>query len=257
MKKNIHFVGIKGVGMTPLAIIAKEAGMHVTGCDVEKEFITDESLREANIEVFPGFSANHITTLTNLVITTGAHGGFDNPEVLRAKSLNIPILTQGEAVGEFMKGGILSRDFEGISVAGTHGKTTTTAMIATVLNKCRLDPTYLIGTSMISSLGLPGHLGKGKFFVAEADEYATEPNYDKTSKFLWQNPRIGIITNIEYDHPDVYASEQEMIDAFIKFAQKIEEKRRTNSFWRKRSDKKNYCIRSKNENNYLWVFSKK
>ena len=222
MKKNIHFVGIKGVGMTPLAIIAKEAGMNVSGCDLDKEFITDEALKKVGINVSPGFSPDHITTLTNLVITTGAHGGFDNPEVLKAKSLNIPILTQGEAVGEFMKGDILSKSFEGISVAGAHGKTTTTAMIATVLKKSGLDPTYVIGTSEISSLGLPGHFGTGKFFVAEADEYATEPNYDKTSKFLWQKPKVGVITNVEFDHPDVYSSEEEMIEAFIKFANGIE-----------------------------------
>lgn len=221
MKKNVHFVGIKGVGMTPLAIIAKEAGMNVTGCDLEKEFITDEALKKAGIKVDFGFSPDRITTKIDLVITTGAHGGFDNPQVQRAKSLSISILTQGQALGEFMKGKILSREFDGISIAGAHGKTTTTAMIATVLVKNGFDPTYVVGTSAVSSIGLPGHFGKGKFFVAEADEYATEPKYDKTPKFLWQKPQIGVITNVDFDHPDMYSSEDEMVDAFSKFAENI------------------------------------
>ena len=97
--RSIHFVGIKGVGMTPLAIIAKEAGMKVTGSDIEEEFITDASLKNANINFSVGFSKDHIKD-QDLVIATGAHGGLKNTEVLEAKRKKIPVWTQGKAVGE-------------------------------------------------------------------------------------------------------------------------------------------------------------
>lgn len=218
--KSIHFVGIKGVGMAPLAIIAKEAGLRVTGSDLGEEFITDEALKKARIKPFIGFSKNHVQD-PDLVITTGAHGGFDNEEVKSAREKGIAVMTQGEAVGVFMKGDLFGRKFEGISVAGSHGKTTTTALIATILKESGLDPSYLIGTGMVSSLGSSGHFGRGRYFVAEADEYVTEPKYDKTVKFLWQQPKILVITNIEFDHPDVYESIDSMRDAYFKFANQL------------------------------------
>lgn len=219
-RKKIHFVGIKGVGMTPLAIIAKEAKCIVTGSDVGDIFITDESLEKASIIPFVGFSKEHVQGV-DLVITTGAHGGYDNVEVLEAKAQNIPVITQGQAVGAFMDGSILKKPFEGISVAGSHGKTTTTAMIATIFKENKLDPSYLIGTSAIKSLGQPGHFGKGKYFVAEADEYATEPTHDKTPKLLWQHPRIIIFTNIEFDHPDLYKTVGDITKVFLQFANQL------------------------------------
>lgn len=221
-RKKIHFVGIKGVGMTPLAIIAKEAKCVVSGSDIADSFITDDALEKAGITPYIGFSSEHVIGV-DLVITTGAHGGFDNVEVQEAKKLGIRVLTQGQAVGAFMEGSILKKPFEGISVAGSHGKTTTTAMIATIFKENKLDPSYLIGTSSIKSLGQPGHFGKGKNFIAEADEYATEPNYDKTPKFLWQYPRIAIFTNIEFDHPDLYKSVTDITKVFLQFANQLPE----------------------------------
>lgn len=220
--KSIHFVGIKGVGMTPLAIIAKQAGIVVTGCDITEEFITDEPLKKAGIVPLAGFSPSH-TEKVDMVITTSAHGGFDNPEIKAAKEKNIKVLTQGEAVGLFMSGEPFGKKFEGVSVAGSHGKTTTTAMIATILEKTGMDPSYVIGTSTIPSLKGPGHFGKGKYFIAEADEYATEPAYDKTPKFLWQHPKIAVLTNIELDHPDLFSSVEAIRGAFIQFADLLSE----------------------------------
>ena len=159
-------MGIKGVGMTPLAIIAKEAEIKVSGSDTADEFITDVVLKKAGIIPLVGFSKTHILN-PDLVITTGAHGGFNNPEVLEAKRKNIKVITQGEAVGIFMGGEIFGRKFFGISITGTHGKTTTTAMIASLLKTNNFDPSFLIGTANAESLGAPGHYGKGKFFVAE------------------------------------------------------------------------------------------
>lgn len=221
MKKlKIHFVGIKGVGMTPLALIAKEAGFDVTGSDINTEFITDAALKKAKIVPFVGFSKDHIVS-PDLVILTGAHGGFDNPEVMEAKKKNIKIITQGEAVGVFMEGQIFGKKFNGISVAGTHGKTTTSAMIATVFKQNQLDPSYVIGTGDVGSLGAPGHYGDGKYFIAEADEYATEPKYNKKPKFLWQLPKIAIITNIEFDHPDIFDSIDDVRKAYFAFCNQL------------------------------------
>src|SRR5579863_6228830 len=106
--KKIHFVGIKWVGMAPLAVIAKEAGFGVTGSDVADIYITDEILRSAGIVPLVGFTKDHIKNI-DLLITTGAHGGYDNPEVVYAKSKGIPILAQGEAVGFFMSGELFGR----------------------------------------------------------------------------------------------------------------------------------------------------
>lgn len=219
-RKKIHFVGIKGTNMTALALIAKDAGFDVTGSDVEQEFITDAALKKAGIKPLVGFSQEHITD-PDLVITTGAHGGFDNVEVVTAKTKHIPVMSAGEATGEFMKGSLFKKQFIGISVAGTHGKTTTTAMIATILKENNLDPSFVIGTGNVGSLGAPGHFGTGRYFVSEADEYATEPNHDKRARFLWQHPTFAIITNIEHDHPDIYPTINAVREAFLSFAKKL------------------------------------
>ncbi|HEV2339841.1 MAG TPA: UDP-N-acetylmuramate--L-alanine ligase [Patescibacteria group bacterium] len=217
----IHFVGIKGVGMTPLALIANEAGFTVSGSDVEETYITDEMLQKAGIVPFIGFAKEHIQR-ADFVITTGAHGGYSNVEVQEAKARGIPVMTQGEAVGYFMSGKPFGRkDVVGISVAGCHGKTTTTAMIATLLRDGGFDPSFVIGTGTIPSLGTSGYYGKGVYFVAEADEYATEPTFDKTAKLLWQHPKYTIITNIEFDHPDLYKSIAEVRNTYKTFIDQL------------------------------------
>ena len=218
--KKIHFVGIKGVGMTPLAIISKEGGFEVTGSDIPQVFITDDALEESGIRVFERFSEKNIQD-PDLVIATGAHGGFKNAEVIKARKKGIEVWTQGQAVGEFMKGEIFERKFLGVSVAGSHGKTTVTAMIATILNELSADPSYIIGTGSIPSLGLPGHFGKGNFFVSEADEYATDPEFDQTPKFLWQHPQLAVFTNIEFDHPDIYKDQNQLRNNFLAFADQL------------------------------------
>jgi UDP-N-acetylmuramate--alanine ligase len=223
MKKKIHFVGIKGTNMTPLALIAKSAGYTVTGSDVGQEFITDAALKKAGILASVDFLSEHITD-QDLVITTGAHGGFDNIEVKTAQLKKIPVMSAGEATGMFMKGDFLGQKFSGISVAGTHGKTTTTAMLATIFKENNLDPSYIVGTGDVGSLGAPGHLGNGRFFIIEADEYATEPVHDKRARFLWQYPMFSVITNIEHDHPDIYPTIEDVRTAFLEFANHLPDK---------------------------------
>lgn len=218
--KKIHFVGIKGVGMTPLAIIAKEAGFEVSGCDVSEVFITDKQLEKAGIKPLVGFSKTHVENV-DLVIATGAHGGSENIEVKTAVEKGISILNQGDALGLFQDGEILGKKYFGISVAGSHGKTTTTAMVATILSENDLDPSFVIGTGEIPSLGSSGHFGRGKYFVAEADEYVADAVSNRVPKFLFQNPSIILITNIDFDHPDVYDSMEEIEKVFLQFANKL------------------------------------
>lgn len=216
-KKRIHFVGIKGVGMTPLAIIAKEAGCDVTGCDIDEEFITDKSLKKAGINPLIDFSIDHVLDC-DIVVSTGAHGGMENEEVKHAIKLGKKVILQGQAVGLYMDGDLFEKKYiKGISVLGAHGKTTTTAMIATIFMHAKKDPSYLVGTSDILSLGNAGHYGKGQYFIAEADEYINDSDLEKRAKFLWQHPEIAIITNIEFDHPDVYSTIEDVITSFTSF----------------------------------------
>src|SRR3989344_5482179 len=213
--KNIHFVGIKGIAMASLAVCTKEAGKLITGTDIEEHFPSDEVLSKAGISVDVGFDEKHIDThKPDLVIYTGAHGGRDNEEVIEAQKRNIPVLPHGKALGQVMEG---KRQ---ITVAGSHGKTTVTAMIAMILTKAGLDPSYAVGSGMIAGLGLPGHFGRGEWFVAEGDEYVTDPGADLTPRFLWQNPEILVVTNIDLDHPDVYPNLDKITNAFQKLAKK-------------------------------------
>jgi UDP-N-acetylmuramate--alanine ligase len=203
--------------MAALAVIAKGAGLVVTGSDVGEQFITDKTLLEAGIVPFVGFAPEHVNT-AEVIVTTGAHGGYDNPEVVSAKEKGIRVLSLAEATGLFMSGELFGRKLTGVSVAGTHGKTTTTAMAATILRQNDMDPSFFIGTSDIPSLGSSGHFGKGDYFVVESDEYAIEPVYDKRAKFLLQHPQIAIITNIELDHPDIYPDVATLRNTFLQFA---------------------------------------
>lgn len=213
--KKIHFTGVKGVGMAALAIIAKEAGFIVTGSDVSEKFITDEELIKAGVIIYEGFNPSRVDGV-DLVITTSAHGGSQNIEVKTAKDKGIAVISQGEALGKFQSGQIMRKDFTAISVAGSHGKTTTSAMIATMLKGNKLDPSYAIGTGNIPSLGNSGHFGKGKYFVVEADEYFAD-EAEKIPKFLYQKPNFIVVTNIDFDHPDIYESINEVRNAFLKF----------------------------------------
>lgn len=218
--KKIHFTGIKGVGMAPLAIIAKEAGFRVTGSDVSDVFITDKELKKAGIEDIQGFAASNVEGV-DLVIATAAHGGSENLEVVKAKELGIKVLNQGQALGVFQKGEIFGKKLKGISVAGSHGKTTTTAMIATVFENSGLKPSYVIGTSDIPSLGSSGHFGKGEYFITESDEYFADIKSDLVPKFLYQSPEILVVTNIDFDHPDIYGNLEEIKKVFIDFTKKL------------------------------------
>lgn len=197
--------------MTALAVILKEKGYHVTGSDTPEQFATDLILNKYKIPIKLGFRRENIAVHYDLVVATGAHGGMTNIEAVTAKEKGMEVFMHGKYMGVLMK------KKTGISVAGCHGKTTTSALISSILTHLGLDPSYAVGTAMINDLGAAGHNGRGKYFVAEADEYMTCPLTDPTPRFLWQYPEISVITNIDYDHPDAYKNIVEVKSAFLKF----------------------------------------
>lgn len=222
MTKHVHFVGIKGVAMTALALWYAQSGWQVSGSDSEESFPTDELLSTAGIIPLAGFSESHITDkLPDLVIYTGAHGGKNNIEVVTARTRGVTALPHGAALGEITAGKKL------VAVAGSHGKTTTSAMIAAILQGAGRDVSWTVGCGQIISLGASGHAGNNEWFVTEADEYVTDPSGDLTPRFLWLRPEILLVTNIDYDHPDVYASLDEVKSAFQKLQERMVGKKLT------------------------------
>lgn len=216
--KKAHLVGIKGVAMAALAVYLTESGFRVTGSDVADEFPTDEELVKNKIRIYTGFDGKRLEDIKpDVVYYTGAHGGRDNPEVQAALEAGIPALPHGKALGEHMKG---SRQ---IVVSGSHGKTTTSAMIAVLLSHAGLVPSYAIGCGAINGLGAAGHKGKGTWFVAEGDEYVTDPGHDPTPRFMWLDPEILVVTNIDYDHPDAYPNLRAVQAAFAAIGKKAGE----------------------------------
>lgn len=220
---KVHFTGIKGVGMMALALAYQEAGWEVQGSDTKDFQITDEQLKARGIKVFEKFSPRNIWELKKMVwvpaidklIYTGAHHGAQNVEVKWAASRGVPTMNYAKALGEFFA------DKKQICVCGVGGKTTTTAMIATILNEAGLDPSWIIGTSQIASLPVSGRWGKGDWAVIEGDEYAADPVADKTPKFMYLTPKVIICTNIHHDHPDVYPKEEDAVEAYMNFFDKL------------------------------------
>ncbi len=221
--KRIHLVGIKGIAMAAFALWACEKGMNVTGSDTDEHFPSDALLYDKHIDVLSGFDASHISKdyPPDCVVYTGAHKGRANVEVQQAIKLGIPVLAHGQALG------IAMNPYHQISVAGSHGKTSTSSMISTVLMHASYDPSYAIGCGEIRGLGAPGHAGNGELFVAEADEYITDPLHDKTPRFLWQHPEYLVVTNIDFDHPDAYENLEQVQDAFKSLQKKLTGKKVT------------------------------
>lgn len=214
--KHIHFVGIKGVGVFALALCAQDMGIKVTGSDIPELFITDKVLKERKIPFETTFSATNLKPRPDLVITTGAHGGLKNSEVLAAKKMGIPVMTHGEALAEFARGK------KTIAVCGVGGKTTTAAMISFILAKVGLKPSWAIGVSEIFGLGYGGRYDKdGRCFVVEADEYANSIGVDNRPKFHLLDPEIIVVTNIKHDHPDIYPTFDDTLGAYEKFFEKL------------------------------------
>lgn len=209
---QLHFIGIKGMGMSGLAIMASELGFVVTGSDSSEEFPTDEILRQSKITVFDGFDIAHLKNKPRIVLS--AAYGMENPEVKEAKRLRLEIKTFSEILGEFMV------KFDVIGVAGVHGKTTTTALLAYILQEAGFAPSFMIGAPYVAGLPANGHIGRGKYFVVESDEYKKSEESNEP-KFLDYPLKHVIITSIELDHPDMYQTAEEVYQAFYRLSVKI------------------------------------
>lgn len=197
--QHIHFVGVGGIGMSALARYLQAQGFTVSGCD-RSSGSTTEALQRSGVQTLVGHDAAHLTG-TDLVVVTAAVTG-DNPELRQAEDSGIPIVKRAELLAAIMNAGV------GIAVAGTHGKTTTSALIAHILVEAGHDPTVLIG-GISANLGSNARLGRGEI-VVEADEY--------DASFRHLRPTVGVITNVEPEHLDYYGTVQAIERAFQEFA---------------------------------------
>lgn len=198
--------------MTALARLVLDMGKLVEGSDPSVESITNSVLLDAGIKIHNKFDSTNIHSAISILVYTGAHNGEDNIEVQAAKALGIKVMNYGQALGYFLGAKKV------IAVSGTHGKTTTTAMLATILKDAQLNPSWIVGTGKVSSLGSSGHYGEGDYAVVEADEYFDQPN--GKPKFLHLNPYALIITSLDWDHPDVFKTHKLFQNAFHKLLKK-------------------------------------
>ena len=204
--KKVYMIGIKGVGMTMLAQFLKSRGIEVSGSDIKEKFMTDQVLRDSGIKVIEGFSEKNMPSQADLIIYSTAYNSQTNPEVARAGERSVPLLTYAQALGEVFN------NYYGIAVTGSHGKTTTAAWLGYVLDKCGLAPNVLVGSRVPQFKG-SGLVGDSDYLVAELDEYQ--------NKFRYFSPKIVLLNNIEYDHPDFFPDEESYIQVFIDLIKKI------------------------------------
>ncbi|MFC1770897.1 UDP-N-acetylmuramate--L-alanine ligase [Candidatus Margulisiibacteriota bacterium] len=201
--KTLHFIGIGGSGMSPLAKICLKQGYKVTGSDL-KESLNTITLKEAGAKIFYGHKSSNLREADIVVVSTAIQK--DNPEYIAASQAKT-ILRRAEMLD------IIMRDHKKkIAVAGTHGKSTTTAMVARILETCKKNSTYVIGAEL-QDYGGNAAYGTGPYFLTEADE--------SDGSFLCLHPNVGLLTNIESEHMDYYKNFKDLLDHFTKFIQKI------------------------------------
>jgi UDP-N-acetylmuramate: L-alanyl-gamma-D-glutamyl-meso-diaminopimelate ligase len=206
--KHIHIIGICGSGTSGLACLLKEKGFVITGSDERAYPPANEILEEAGIKFNHSYSSQNVG-MPDLVIE-GAAIGVENPEAAMARAQKLRIMSFPEALNFFFL-----RERYSIVVSGTHGKTTISSLIAWFLEQGGLAPSFLIGGVPIN-FGRNYKLGGGNYFVVEGDEYDSA-RFDPSPKFLHYNPKIAVITSIEFDHVDKYKSVKEIEEAFVKF----------------------------------------
>ena len=202
--KNIHFVGIGGSGMSGIAEVLCNLGYTVSGSDLADN-ATTRRLAALGIRVFTGHAAENVCDADAVVVSTAVKA--DNPEVQAARLRKLPLVPRAQMLAELM------RFKQGIAVAGTHGKTTTTSLVASILAEGGLDPTFVIG-GRLNAAGANARLGSGDYLVAEADE--------SDASFLFLSPVISIITNIDADHMETYGQDfGRLKQAFVDFVQRL------------------------------------
>ena len=201
--KNIHFVGIGGIGMSGIAEILSNYDLAISGCDAKASPVTDR-LRKLGIRVEIGHDPAHVEGVDLIVVSSAIKG--TNVEAVAAREARVPVIRRAEMLGE------ITRLKSGIAIAGTHGKTTTSAMTALVLAEAGLDPTLIVG-GVLRNFASNAKLGHGEYLVVEADEY------DRS--FLSLHPTISVITNIEADHLDCYRDLDDIRSTFAAFARLV------------------------------------
>jgi UDP-N-acetylmuramate--alanine ligase len=202
--RRIHFIGIGGSGMGGIAEVMHRIGYAVSGSDLQKNSVT-RRLQDLGIKVRIGHATEHVHGCDVVVISSAVKE--DNPEVQAARALKLPVVPRAEMLGELM------RFRQGIAIAGTHGKTTTTSLIASLLAEGGLDPTFVIGGRLLS-IGTHASLGSGEYLVAEADE--------SDASFLYLKPIMAIVTNIDADHIRTYNNDfNQLRQTFIDFLQQL------------------------------------
>ncbi|GJM40612.1 MAG: UDP-N-acetylmuramate--L-alanine ligase [Ardenticatenaceae bacterium] len=202
---HIHLIGIGGSGISAIAKVLLGRDFTVSGSDMAANEITAVLTKEG-ATIHQGHAAENIAGAELLVISSAIPE--ENPEVQAARAADIPVMKRSDFIGHLMA------DRIGIAIAGTHGKTTTTGLIAHILMEAELDPTVIVG-GILPSLDGNGRFGEGDYFVVEADEY--------DRMFLGLKPEVAIITNMEHDHPDIFPSEEAYREAFAQFAQLLPE----------------------------------
>ena len=202
--KHIHFVGIGGAGMSGIAEVLLNLGYQVSGSDLADNAIT-QRMKQLGATVYLGHANSHLANANAVVVSSAVNP--DNPEIVAARARNIPIVPRAMMLAELM------RLRQGIAVAGTHGKTTTTSLTASVLAKGGFDPTFVIGGKLNSS-GTHAKLGTGEFIVVEADE--------SDASFLYLQPILAVITNIDADHMETYEHDfSKLKQAFVDFVEHL------------------------------------
>lgn len=198
--RHIHFVGIGGAGMGGIAEVLVHLGYKISGSDLSRNAMTSR-LEQQGVKVLTGHEASNVEGVDAIVVSSAIRD--DNPEVQQARELGIPVVPRAEMLAELM------RFRYGIAVAGTHGKTTTTSLLASLMAEGELDPTFVIG-GKLNSTDSHSWLGRGKFLVAEADE--------SDASFLYLQPTISIVTNIDVDHMETYGGDYSRLrGTFIEF----------------------------------------
>lgn len=200
---KLHFIGIGGIGMSGIAEVLLSLGYKVSGSDIS-ESANVQRLRDKGAQIYIGHKVENIKDATVVVYSSAVTD--ENPEMRGAKDGNIPIMRRAEMLAELM------RLKYGIAIAGTHGKTTTTSFLATILQGSDYDPTYIIG-GIVKNLDGHAKVGKGEFLVAEADE--------SDGSFLLLNPMMSVVTNIDNDHMNHYGTEAKLLDCFEEFINKV------------------------------------
>src|SRR5580698_1734772 len=201
--QRIHFIGIGGIGMSGIAEILLTMGYSVSGSDLKRSAVTDRLLG-MGARIFEGHAASNVSA-SDVVVTSSAVAK-DNPEVLEAKERKIPVIQRAEMLAELM------RLKYGIAVAGMHGKTTTTSMVAAVLQGGGLDPTVVVG-GRVNALGSNARLGNSQYLVAEADE--------SDRSFLKLSPVLAVVTNLDREHMDCYRDMEDVEGAFVEFMDRL------------------------------------